>query len=112
MYFSSFVEKWAAVADICRCLHNFNGVLQVRMSHFIFESPKIKYNIGQILVRNYYFAHTRFFLESANLMHSMSLILTLVSSYFLSPIYFRCALHLPIPPYLDSKKLGSGLAKR
>ena len=22
-------EKWAAVADICRCLHNFNGVLQV-----------------------------------------------------------------------------------
>lgn len=24
-----FLEKWAAVADICRCLHNFNGVLQV-----------------------------------------------------------------------------------
>ena len=24
-----FSEKWAAVADICRCLHNFNGVLQV-----------------------------------------------------------------------------------
>jgi len=23
------IEKWAAVADICRCLHNFNGVLQV-----------------------------------------------------------------------------------
>lgn len=41
MYFSSFVEKWAAVADICRCLHNFNGVLQVKMSHFVFESPKI-----------------------------------------------------------------------
>lgn len=23
------IEKWTAVADICRCLHNFNGVLQV-----------------------------------------------------------------------------------
>ncbi|XP_076046457.1 ras-specific guanine nucleotide-releasing factor 2-like isoform X6 [Oratosquilla oratoria] len=23
------IEKWVAVADICRCLHNFNGVLQV-----------------------------------------------------------------------------------
>ena len=24
-----FLEKWTAVADICRCLHNFNGVLQI-----------------------------------------------------------------------------------
>lgn len=24
------IEKWVAVADICRCLHNYNGVLQVR----------------------------------------------------------------------------------
>ncbi|KAJ8955431.1 hypothetical protein NQ318_003529, partial [Aromia moschata] len=23
------IEKWVAVADICRCLHNFNGVLQI-----------------------------------------------------------------------------------
>lgn len=23
------IEKWAAVADISRCLHNFNGVLQI-----------------------------------------------------------------------------------
>ncbi|CAG0903934.1 unnamed protein product, partial [Darwinula stevensoni] len=23
------LEKWAAVADICRCLHNFNGILQI-----------------------------------------------------------------------------------
>lgn len=23
------IEKWAAVADLCRCLHNFNGVLQI-----------------------------------------------------------------------------------
>ncbi|CAH1974509.1 unnamed protein product [Acanthoscelides obtectus] len=23
------IEKWAAVGDICRCLHNFNGVLQI-----------------------------------------------------------------------------------
>ena len=23
------IEKWIAVADICRCLHNFNGVLQI-----------------------------------------------------------------------------------
>ena len=23
------IEKWAAVADIARCLHNFNGVLQI-----------------------------------------------------------------------------------
>ncbi|XP_022256646.1 ras-specific guanine nucleotide-releasing factor 1-like, partial [Limulus polyphemus] len=23
------IEKWATVADICRCLHNFNGVLQI-----------------------------------------------------------------------------------
>lgn len=26
---ASAIEKWAAVADICRCLHNFNGVLQI-----------------------------------------------------------------------------------
>ncbi|XP_028968781.1 ras-specific guanine nucleotide-releasing factor 1-like, partial [Galendromus occidentalis] len=25
----SIIEKWAAVADICRCLHNLNGVLQI-----------------------------------------------------------------------------------
>ncbi|XP_035213872.1 ras-specific guanine nucleotide-releasing factor 1-like [Stegodyphus dumicola] len=25
----TIIEKWAAVADICRCLHNFNGVLQI-----------------------------------------------------------------------------------
>ena len=23
------IEKWAAIADICRCMHNFNGVLQI-----------------------------------------------------------------------------------
>ena len=23
------IEKWVAVADICRCLHNLNGVLQI-----------------------------------------------------------------------------------
>ena len=23
------IEKWVAVADICKCLHNYNGVLQV-----------------------------------------------------------------------------------
>jgi len=23
------IEKFAAVADICKCFHNFNGVLQV-----------------------------------------------------------------------------------
>ncbi|XP_065577423.1 ras-specific guanine nucleotide-releasing factor 2-like isoform X1 [Artemia franciscana] len=23
------IDKWTAVADICRCLHNFNGVLQI-----------------------------------------------------------------------------------
>jgi hypothetical protein len=23
------IEKWAAIADICRCLHNYNGVLQI-----------------------------------------------------------------------------------
>lgn len=26
---SSIKEKWTAVADICRCLHNYNGVIQV-----------------------------------------------------------------------------------
>lgn len=25
----AIIEKWAAVADICRCLHNLNGVLQI-----------------------------------------------------------------------------------
>nr|XP_027204106.1 ras guanine nucleotide exchange factor Y-like isoform X3 [Dermatophagoides pteronyssinus] len=25
----AIIEKWAAVADICRCFHNFNGVLQI-----------------------------------------------------------------------------------
>ena len=23
------IEKWAAIADICRCMHNYNGVLQI-----------------------------------------------------------------------------------
>nr|XP_019570642.1 PREDICTED: ras-specific guanine nucleotide-releasing factor 2-like [Rhinolophus sinicus] len=23
------IEKWVAVADICRCLHNYNGVLEI-----------------------------------------------------------------------------------
>ena len=23
------IEKWITIADICRCLHNFNGVLQI-----------------------------------------------------------------------------------
>lgn len=23
------LEKWAAIADICRCMHNYNGVLQI-----------------------------------------------------------------------------------
>ncbi|KAJ8303945.1 hypothetical protein KUTeg_017528 [Tegillarca granosa] len=25
----SCIEKWAAIADICRCMHNYNGVLQI-----------------------------------------------------------------------------------
>ena len=25
----SVIEKWVAVADICRVLHNYNGVLQI-----------------------------------------------------------------------------------
>lgn len=23
------IEKWVAVADICRCLHDYNGVLEI-----------------------------------------------------------------------------------
>ena len=23
------IEKWAAIADISRCMHNYNGVLQI-----------------------------------------------------------------------------------
>jgi hypothetical protein len=23
------IEKWANIADICRCMHNLNGVLQI-----------------------------------------------------------------------------------
>lgn len=26
---ASVIEKWAMVADTCRCLHNFNGVLGI-----------------------------------------------------------------------------------
>jgi hypothetical protein len=26
---ASCIEKWAAIADICRCMHNYNGVLQI-----------------------------------------------------------------------------------
>lgn len=28
----SAIEKWVAVADICRCLHNYNAVLEVTSS--------------------------------------------------------------------------------
>lgn len=26
---ASAIEKWVAVADICRCMHNYNGVLEI-----------------------------------------------------------------------------------
>lgn len=26
---ASSIEKWLAVADICRCLNNYNGVLEI-----------------------------------------------------------------------------------
>lgn len=26
------IEKWVAVADICRCLHNYNAVLEITSS--------------------------------------------------------------------------------
>lgn len=26
---ASSIEKWVAVADICRCLNNYNGVLEI-----------------------------------------------------------------------------------
>ncbi|XP_063304764.1 ras-specific guanine nucleotide-releasing factor 1 isoform X1 [Pelobates fuscus] len=29
---SSIIEKWVAVADICRCLHNYNAVLEITSS--------------------------------------------------------------------------------
>lgn len=28
----SSIEKWVAVADICRCLHNYNAVLEITSS--------------------------------------------------------------------------------
>lgn len=28
----SVIEKWVAVADICRCLHNYNAVLEITSS--------------------------------------------------------------------------------
>ena len=28
----STIEKWVAVADICRCLHNYNAVLEITSS--------------------------------------------------------------------------------
>lgn len=28
----SAIEKWVAVADICRCLHNYNAVLEITSS--------------------------------------------------------------------------------
>lgn len=29
---ASTIEKWVAVADICRCLHNYNAVLEITSS--------------------------------------------------------------------------------
>lgn len=29
---ASAIEKWVAVADICRCLHNYNAVLEITSS--------------------------------------------------------------------------------
>uniref|UniRef100_UPI00358EA45D ras-specific guanine nucleotide-releasing factor 1-like n=1 Tax=Myxine glutinosa TaxID=7769 RepID=UPI00358EA45D len=26
---TAVIEKWVAVADICRCLHNYNGILEI-----------------------------------------------------------------------------------
>lgn len=33
----AIIEKWVAVADICRCLHNYNGVLQVSYRVFYYK---------------------------------------------------------------------------
>lgn len=29
---AAVIEKWVAVADICRCLHNYNAILEITSS--------------------------------------------------------------------------------
>ena len=38
------LEKWTAVADICRCLHNFNGVMQAILDNI--RKTTRHYNTG------------------------------------------------------------------
>lgn len=56
------IEKWVAVADICRCLHNYNGVLQVikKCLHTLINGY-LKYTIYKALQ------------ESDLIMHNISL---------------------------------------
>ncbi|MEQ2184776.1 Ras protein-specific guanine nucleotide-releasing factor, partial [Goodea atripinnis] len=51
------IEKWVAVADICRCLHNYNAVLEItsslnRSSVFRLKKTwlKVSKQIGNIIV--------------------------------------------------------------
>lgn len=52
------MEKWVAVADICRCLHNYNAVLEItsslnRSSIFRLKKTwlKVSKQVGNYLIK-------------------------------------------------------------
>lgn len=58
----AIIEKWVAVADICRCLHNYNAVLEItsslnRSSVFRLKKTwlKVSKQVGKVnFLSNYY----------------------------------------------------------
>lgn len=58
------IEKWTAVADICRCLHNFNGVLQICAAFTsapIFRMKKTWDKVPKNVSRHDFYFHLTFF---------------------------------------------------
>lgn len=62
------IEKWTAVADICRCLHNFNGVLQVCAAFTnaaVFRLKKTWDKVPKTVILSFFVVCSFYFLSSS-----------------------------------------------
>lgn len=60
------IEKWTAVADICRCLHNFNGVLQVCAAFTnaaVFRLKKTWDKVPKTVMKTHFKWHNKIFMN-------------------------------------------------
>lgn len=59
---ASTIEKWVAVADICRCLHNYNAVLEITSSinrSAIFRLKKTWLKVSKQVRTESWYCHRR-----------------------------------------------------